>query len=331
MTGLRQLLTVTAAFAALSLGQAHASDSVTINYGALNKLPPKSAARSAAVPKLIPPSMVRKHMAAVRAAVGPSNHPSDGDTSVPPVFDSTHSLYNAVESTSNAGNAAKRVAAVPAVGPAPAPAKTASAAPPPPARPSTIAPSAIAPSSVTPTIAPAATIAAAEAMAASPPNDPPAIAAASPGEQQMAMLTPAPAVTPGPAYAPVPAASAYAPRFTDTALPRASWDNAQNVGEVVFKTGRGAELVDLDQATLQKLDQLAKRICNDGKRVMLEAFGGARGDKSHEAHRIALRRGLAVRRYLIARGVPSSWIDILAVGGAKAGPLNRVDVMLASS
>ena len=147
----------------------------------------------------------------------------------------------------------------------------------------------------------------------------------------MAMLTPPPAVTGGSPIG-VPAASAQAPRFTDQPLPpQISWDDAKNVGEVVFTSNGGAALVDLDSSALSKLDVLAQRIGNNGERVMLEAFGGARGDTSHEAHRIALRRGLAIRRYLIAKGVPSNRIDILAVGGAKAGPLNRVDVMLASS
>ena len=90
--------------------------------------------------------------------------------------------------------------------------------------------------------------------------------------------------------------------------------------------------MDIDRASLPRLDALAEQFRSSGRRILLKAFAGRAGDKSHEAHRLALRRGLAVRRYLISRGVPSTKIDVRAVGGATdGGYLDRVDVVAAAS
>ena len=64
-------------------------------------------------------------------------------------------------------------------------------------------------------------------------------------------------------------------------------------------------------------------------RVQLEAYGGAPGDKSSDARRLSLKRALAVRQLLIDNGVPSSRIDVRAMGGADdKGPNDRVDVFV---
>ncbi len=106
-----------------------------------------------------------------------------------------------------------------------------------------------------------------------------------------------------------------------------SWDRARPIGEILFHAN-GQTLRDIDRGSLAELDQLAQRIGPSQTRVLLRAFGGTAGDDSHQAHLVALMRGLAVRKYLIARGVPSICIDVNAMGGAKdGGPLDRVDVM----
>jgi outer membrane protein OmpA-like peptidoglycan-associated protein len=111
----------------------------------------------------------------------------------------------------------------------------------------------------------------------------------------------------------------------------AIWSGARTVGEVLFKSN-GYEVLDLDQNALGELNRLAYQIGTAQHRILLRAFGGGAGDDSREAHRMALRRGLAVRRYLIARGVSSSLIDVTAVGGARdGGPLDRVDVVASTS
>lgn len=62
-------------------------------------------------------------------------------------------------------------------------------------------------------------------------------------------------------------------------------------------------------------------------RVELQAFGGAKGDKGSDAHRLALKRALSIRQVLIDDGVSPDRIDVQAMGGADdTGPADRVDV-----
>mgnify|MGYP003386189940 CR=1 FL=1 len=106
-----------------------------------------------------------------------------------------------------------------------------------------------------------------------------------------------------------------------------SWAGARTIGEILFRAN-GDALKDIASASIPELDQLAHHIGSAQIRVLLRAFGGTSGDDSHEAHRVALHRALAVRKYLIARGVPSTCIDVNAMGGARdGGTSDRVDVL----
>ena len=63
--------------------------------------------------------------------------------------------------------------------------------------------------------------------------------------------------------------------------------------------------------------------------VQLNAYGGPRGDKSSDAHRLSLKRALVIRELLIEDGVPAEKIDVRALGGADDnGPADRVDVFV---
>ena len=63
------------------------------------------------------------------------------------------------------------------------------------------------------------------------------------------------------------------------------------------------------------------------RRVQLDAFGGAPGDKSSDARRVSLKRALVIRQLLIDDGVPASRIDVRAMGGIDDnGNADRVDV-----
>jgi outer membrane protein OmpA-like peptidoglycan-associated protein len=68
---------------------------------------------------------------------------------------------------------------------------------------------------------------------------------------------------------------------------------------------------------------------NGSSRVQLEAYGGKPHDTSSEARRLSLRRALAVRQLLIDAGLPSSRIDVHALGGASdGGAPDRVDIFV---
>jgi outer membrane protein OmpA-like peptidoglycan-associated protein len=141
------------------------------------------------------------------------------------------------------------------------------------------------------------------------------------GQQETAMLAPAYGQT---------AATSLSPA-SDAEDDSYLWIRARRMGEVLFKND-GYDVVDVDRNSLSQLDRLARKIGVEQQRILLRAFGGVRGDDSHQAHLVALRRGLAIRRYLIERGVSSSLIDVTAVGGATdGGPLDRVDVVASNS
>ncbi len=64
-------------------------------------------------------------------------------------------------------------------------------------------------------------------------------------------------------------------------------------------------------------------------RVELQAFGGAKGDKSSDARRLSLKRALSIRQVLIDDGVSADRIDVRAMGGVDdTGPADRVDVYI---
>jgi outer membrane protein OmpA-like peptidoglycan-associated protein len=76
------------------------------------------------------------------------------------------------------------------------------------------------------------------------------------------------------------------------------------------------------------LDALAQRLLTSRERVRLAAFSGRKGDLSSEARRLSLARALAVRAYLVSKGVPVERVDVLAFGGPSEGISDRVDVLV---
>jgi len=77
----------------------------------------------------------------------------------------------------------------------------------------------------------------------------------------------------------------------------------------------------------KELDAIGESLRYDPRRIELKAYGGTPGDKASEARRISLKRGLAVRAYLIGLGIDSRRIDVRALGGVTdTGAPDRVDV-----
>jgi len=74
---------------------------------------------------------------------------------------------------------------------------------------------------------------------------------------------------------------------------------------------------------------LNSQLESGASRIQLDAYGGAPGDKSSDARRLSLQRALSVRQLLIDDGIPSSRIDVRALGGSDdKGPTDRVDVFV---
>lgn len=96
---------------------------------------------------------------------------------------------------------------------------------------------------------------------------------------------------------------------------------------VPFRTGAG----DISPDGLAALDALASKLLANNERVQLRAYAGLPGDLASDSRRMSLKRALAVRAYLMGRGVDATRIDVQALGGATTGKSDRVDIVLASS
>lgn len=77
------------------------------------------------------------------------------------------------------------------------------------------------------------------------------------------------------------------------------------------------------------LDEMAGRLAADqAMRVQLLAYARDKPDDASQARRLSLSRALAVRAYLIARGLAGTRMDVRALGGAAPGaPADRVDIV----
>ncbi len=97
--------------------------------------------------------------------------------------------------------------------------------------------------------------------------------------------------------------------------------------EILFPHN-GSEPTEQSASHLRELaGDLNSALQAGARRVQLDAFGGAPGDKSSDARRVSLRRALVIRQLLINDGVPASRIDVRAMGGIDdAGNADRVDV-----
>lgn len=210
--------------------------------------------------------------------------------------------------------AARETAAAPDPQPAPAPAPQAAADP------QSTAPEA------------AASEATAPETVDAPPARPVTAAAPAPAEQPAA---PAPEDAPPPEDAPVEAAPAQPadPRARVAALtppeaPPARSEPAAAIARIAFDTEAAA----IVGPARGELNAVADGLRFDPRRIELRAYAGVPGDKSSEARRLSLKRGLAVRAYLIDQGIDPRRIDVRALGGiSDTGAPDRVDIAYSGS
>ena len=82
-----------------------------------------------------------------------------------------------------------------------------------------------------------------------------------------------------------------------------------------------------------KLTLLAEQLlASDTLRVQVKAYAGDADGGSSAARRLSLSRALAVRAFLIDKGVRSTRIDVRALGNrSDDGPPDRVDVVVVKS
>jgi outer membrane protein OmpA-like peptidoglycan-associated protein len=149
----------------------------------------------------------------------------------------------------------------------------------------------------------------------------------------------APAAKPPPQKQATRAAPAAATETASTEAPPAQTPTKSDVpsgftkrGEILFtKNETDPAPAQFDGLKLLAGD-LSTALKDGATRVELEAYGGPHGDKGSAARRLSLKRALSIRQVLIDNGVPSSAIDVRAMGGVDdKGPANRVDVYVRQS
>jgi outer membrane protein OmpA-like peptidoglycan-associated protein len=172
--------------------------------------------------------------------------------------------------------------------------------------------------------------------AATPPAKPEArataTAAATPAPQPVES-TPPKSITPAaePAPAPVTTPAVEEPQVAALSQPApvvALPDPDPAILRVLFDEDTAAII----GSARSDLDAIGESLRYDPRRIELKAYGGEPGDKASEARRISLKRGLAVRAYLIGLGIDSRRIDVRALGGVTdTGAADRVDVAYSGS
>ena len=129
-------------------------------------------------------------------------------------------------------------------------------------------------------------------------------------------------------YAARPSTAAPSPSASKVAKAEPSADvsftppSASGGASVLFD----ATSSELSPAARKQLDALASQYSGVSTRLQVEAYAGAAGDRSSDARRLSLKRGLAVRSYLMSKGVSGARIDVRALGGAARGNTDRVDI-----
>ncbi len=98
---------------------------------------------------------------------------------------------------------------------------------------------------------------------------------------------------------------------------------------LVLAVGFAADDAELGAETIRALDVLVvAMLADEGARIQLMAYAGAQIGSASAARRLSLSRALAVRGYLIERGVRSTRIDVRALGdNVNDGPPERVDIV----
>jgi outer membrane protein OmpA-like peptidoglycan-associated protein len=141
---------------------------------------------------------------------------------------------------------------------------------------------------------------------------------------QPATTTTAPSATTAPAATTTAPAtdesqSATAPAEQPAAEP------PQDKTQILFPEGSA----ELPPEASQQLDSIAQKLDQDqALRLQLMAYASGTEDTASRARRISLSRALAVRAYLIDKGIRSTRMDVRALGNKVEGdPADRVDIV----
>ena len=124
------------------------------------------------------------------------------------------------------------------------------------------------------------------------------------------------------AYPSAPILQEDAPRVSHVPGNRLTLD--PTVSTVLFSHGSG----NIDDSVLTTLDKLSAVLQgNQDARISLIAYADNTGSTPRDARRLSLTRALAVRGYLVSKGISESRVDVHAEGAnTSMGYIDRVDV-----
>ncbi|MEE2995625.1 MAG: OmpA family protein [Pseudomonadota bacterium] len=97
-----------------------------------------------------------------------------------------------------------------------------------------------------------------------------------------------------------------------------------------FRLGFSVGSAAINEGAATQLDTVAKLLKQDKiLRLQLLAYAGDGDHTPSQARRLSLSRALAARSQLIEKGIPSTRIDVRALGNkSEGGPPNRIDIIL---
>jgi outer membrane protein OmpA-like peptidoglycan-associated protein len=126
--------------------------------------------------------------------------------------------------------------------------------------------------------------------------------------------------------APKPASKAAPPAQTASVAPEKQGFGVGRNYRLEFSSGKS----NLDGTSTTMLDEIAGGAKSDRSiRLKLLAYAGAAGQTASQSRRLSLSRALAVRSYLIDKGVGSVQFEVQAKGKKlEGGPPDRVDIVV---
>ena len=89
----------------------------------------------------------------------------------------------------------------------------------------------------------------------------------------------------------------------------------------------GAE--EMDAAAIALVDALVAENGSGARVIQVRAYAAGTSESNSAARRLSLKRAVAVRSYMIHKGMQAARIDVRALGPAPdAGPPDRVDIVI---
>jgi len=172
------------------------------------------------------------------------------------------------------------------------------------------------------------------------PSVAPATAKPVPAKPNVAAVpTPAtPAPAPAPAKAALPEAQTTAPSVSPPNPPAsqtpaaAEADSGSAIPDRMAPATRlrfasGAE--EMDAAAIALVDALVAENGSGARVIQVRAYAAGTSESNSAARRLSLKRAVAVRSYMIHKGMQAARIDVRALGPAPdAGPPDRVDIVI---